>query len=59
MDHTALYERWTSAMLEDADLTAELAAIKGRDEEILTVFTAIWNLGRSDCAACWARGPTA
>ncbi|MEM1483270.1 phospho-sugar mutase [Oscillospiraceae bacterium PP1C4] len=38
MNHTALYEKWLSVPLEDADLSAELDAIKGKDDEILDRF---------------------
>ena len=38
MNPTALYEKWLSAPLDDPDLTAELKAIEGREEEIFDRF---------------------
>ena len=38
MNHMQLYDRWLSHSLEDADLIAELEAIKGKDDEIFDRF---------------------
>ncbi len=38
MNHMKLYDRWLAHSVEDADLTAELEAIKGKDNEIFDRF---------------------
>ncbi len=38
MDVQALYQQWMNEQLEDADLTVELAAMEGNDEEIFDHF---------------------
>ena len=57
MNHMQLYDRWLSHSLEDADLIAELEAIKGRTTKFLIGFTGICLLGQPACAACLARVP--
>ena len=46
MNHMQLYDRWLSHSLEDADLIAELEAIKGKDDEIFDRFYRV-DKGRS------------
>lgn len=57
MNHMQLYDRWLSHSLEDADLIAELEAIKGKDDEIFDRFYRDLSLGQPACAACLARVP--
>ena len=56
MNHMQLYDRWLSHSLEDADLIAELEAIKGKDDEIFDRFYRDLSFGTAG-AACLARVP--
>ena len=51
------YQLWLESPAFDRDTKEELRALTGNNQEI-TGFTGIWNLGQEGCGEFWVREPT-